>query len=104
MDRRKFLKRMGVTALGSVVPGVQSRIHFLEAKWCRVTSQTIVLPNLPATFRGTRTLMADVHHGPFVPLVYIRHVVSMANALKPDITILAGDYRYMGIVPTSNRA
>ena len=30
-------------------------------------------------------LLADVHHGPFVPMAYIRHVVSMTNALKPDI-------------------
>ena len=35
-------------------------------------------------FRGTTVaLLADVHHGPFVPLAYIRHVVSMTNALKP---------------------
>ena len=54
--------------------------------------QTIVLPNLPATFRGMKlALMADIHHGPFVPLAYIRHVVSMANALKPDLALLAGD-------------
>jgi predicted MPP superfamily phosphohydrolase len=92
MDRRKFLKRAGVAALGSSAAGMVA-YPFLEAKWCRVVPQTIVLPNLPSAFRGTRiALMADVHHGPFVPLAYIRHVVSMANALKPDIALLAGDY------------
>ena len=65
----------------------------LEAKWCRVARQTIALPNLPPPFRGTTVaLLADVHHGPFVPLAYIRHVVEMTNALKPDIVALAGDY------------
>ena len=51
------------------------------------------MPNLPAPFRGTTVaLLADVHHGPFVPLGYIRHVVEMTNALEPDIVLLAGDY------------
>ena len=66
---------------------------FLEAKWCRVVEQTIALPNLPDVFRGTRVaLLTDIHHGPFVPLVYIRHVVEMTNSLKPDLVLLGGDY------------
>jgi predicted MPP superfamily phosphohydrolase len=78
--------------LRSVAAGVVV-YPFLEAKWCRVVRQTIVLPKLPATFRGLKVaLIADVHHGPFVPLAYIRHIVSMANAQKPDLTLLAGDY------------
>jgi predicted MPP superfamily phosphohydrolase len=92
MDRRKFLKRAGARALGLGVLGAVA-YPFLEAKWCRVVPQTIVLPNLSPAFRGMRiALIADVHHGPFVPLAYIRHVVSMANALKPDVVLLAGDY------------
>jgi predicted MPP superfamily phosphohydrolase len=91
MDRRKLLKRAGLAALGSLVAG--GIYPFLEAKWCRVVRRTIALPNLPAPFRGTKVaLLADVHHGPFVPLAYIRHVVEMTNALKPDIVALAGDY------------
>jgi len=92
MNRRKFLKRTGIAALGSVAVGA-GIYSFLEAKWCCVVRQTIVLPNLPRAFRGTTVaLLADVHHGPFVPLSYIQHVVAMANALKPDLTLLAGDY------------
>jgi predicted MPP superfamily phosphohydrolase len=91
MDRRKFLKRSGLAALGSVVAG--GVYPFLEAKWCQVVRRTIALPNLPPPFRGTRVaLLADVHHGPFVPLAYVRHVVAMTNALRPDIVALAGDY------------
>ena len=91
MDRRKFLKRTALAALGSLVAG--GVYPFLEAKWCRVVRQTIALPNLPPPFRGTKVaLLADVHHGPFVPLAYIRQVVAMTNALKPDIVALAGDY------------
>jgi predicted MPP superfamily phosphohydrolase len=92
MDRRRFLKKVGLAALG---PGVVvgATYPFLEAKWCGLTRRTIALPNLPSAFRGIRiALLADVHHGPFVPLAYIRQVVAMTNALDPDIVILAGDY------------
>ena len=91
MDRRKFLKVAGLTTLGSVTAGII--YPFLEAKWCRVVRRTIALPNLPLPFRGTTVaLLADVHHGPFVPLAYIRHVVAMTNALQPDIVALVGDF------------
>ena len=91
MDRRKFLKVAGLTTLGSIAAGMV--YPFLEAKWCRVVRTTIALPNLLTPFRGTTVaLLADVHHGPFVPLAYIRHVVSMTNALKPDIVALVGDF------------
>ena len=91
MDRRKFLKVASVAGLGSITAGAV--YPFLEAKWCRVVRITIPLRNLPGPFRGTTiALLADVHHGPFVPLAYIRHVVSMTNALKPDVVALAGDF------------
>ncbi len=92
MDRRKFLKRSCLAVAGSTTAGL-GIYPFLEAKWCRVLRQTIRVPNLPPAFRGmTAALLADVHHGPFVPLAYVRHIVSMTNALKPDVIFLAGDY------------
>jgi uncharacterized protein len=92
MDRRKFMKCAGLTTLGSVALGA-SVYPFLEAKWSRVVRRTIALPNLPRSFRGTTVaLLADVHHGPFVPLEYVQQIVAMTNALKPDIVALVGDY------------
>jgi predicted MPP superfamily phosphohydrolase len=91
MDRRKFLKYAGITSLGSVT--VTGLYPFLEAKWCRVTRQTVALPNLPRPFRGTTlALISDVHHGPFVPLAYVRHVVETTNSLEPDLALLTGDF------------
>jgi predicted MPP superfamily phosphohydrolase len=92
MNRRSFLTRARSVALGSVAAG--GLVYpFLEAKWCRIVRQTIAVPNLHAAFRGTRiALLTDIHHGPFVPLCYIQHVVAMANSLEPDLTLLAGDY------------
>jgi predicted MPP superfamily phosphohydrolase len=92
MDRRRLLKKLGTITLGSIA-GSGSVYPFLEAKWCRLTRLAITLPNLPSAFRGTTlALLADVHHGPFVPLAYIRQVIAMTNTLRPDIIALAGDY------------
>jgi uncharacterized protein len=90
-DRRKFFKRAGIAALGAA--GVGTAYPMLEAKWCRLVRQSIALPKLPASFRGlTVAFLADLHHGPFTPLAYIRHVVAMTNSLKPDLIVLGGDY------------
>ncbi len=91
MVRRKFLKATGLITAGSLAAGMV--YPFLEAKWCHVVRQRIALPNLPAPFHGTTVaLLADIHHGPFVPLAYVRHIVSMTNALRPDIITLVGDF------------
>jgi hypothetical protein len=34
-----------------------------------------------------------------VPLAYIRHVVAMTNALRPDVVALAGDYVHRSEAP-----
>ena len=91
VNRRLFLKRAGLAAFGGTTVG--GVYPFLEAKWCRVTPKTVVLPNLAAPFDGTTiALLSDIHHGPFVPLAYIRHAVAMTNALRPDIIALTGDF------------
>ena len=40
--------------------------------------------------------ISDVHHGPFVPRAYVRSIVAMTNALKPDLVLLGGDYCHRG--------
>jgi uncharacterized protein len=91
MDRRKFFKITGMTVLGSVTAA--GIYPFLEAKWCRLARRTIILPNLPPTFRGmTLALISGAHYGPFVPLAYVRDIVEIANSLEPDLMLLTGDY------------
>jgi predicted MPP superfamily phosphohydrolase len=69
----------------------------LEAKWCQVNRHRIPVAGLPAGFAGFAiALLSDVHHGPFVPLAYVEHVVSLANALHPDLVCLAGDFVHHG--------
>ncbi|HEX8203285.1 MAG TPA: metallophosphoesterase, partial [Isosphaeraceae bacterium] len=59
----------------------------------RVVRVTLGVPNLPRAFVGsTIAFLSDIHHGPFVPLGYIRDVVSTVNALEPEVVALGGDY------------
>jgi hypothetical protein len=89
--RRAFIGRVvkaaPALALGGAAYGV------LEAKWCRVTRETLRVRNLPPALHGLRVaLITDVHHGRFVPPAYVRAVVAMANAQRPDLVVLGGDY------------
>lgn len=91
LDRRKLLKRAGLAAAGTL--GVGTAYPLLEAKWCGISRRVVALPRLPPGFRGmTVAFLADLHHGPFVSLAYIRHVVEMTRSLKPDLILLGGDY------------
>jgi len=93
LTRRRFWKRAGAS-LGALAPlAAGASYPVLEAKWIRVERRFITLPNLPSRFRGsTLAFLADLHHGPFVPLSYIRRVVDLTNGLKPDLIVLCGDY------------
>ena len=89
-DRRKLFRRAGLAA-GAL--GVGLGYPVLEARWCALSRRVVSVPRLPSGFRGTTAaFLTDLHHGPFVPLSYIRHVVDLTNSLKPDLILLGGDY------------
>jgi predicted MPP superfamily phosphohydrolase len=91
LDRRKLFKRLGLGAVGMF--GAGAAYPLLEARWCGLSRRVVTLPKLPDRFRGmTVAFLADLHHGPFVPLSYIRHVVDLTRSLKPDLIVLGGDY------------
>ncbi len=84
-----------MAALGGVL-GVAYTL--MEAKWLGVNRITLTVPNLPAPFKGKKiAFLADLHHGPYVPIAYIRHAVAMTNALEPDLIALGGDYPHRGL-------
>jgi predicted MPP superfamily phosphohydrolase len=100
--RRTFWKRAALGAAGTGLVGASYPL--LEAKWCRLTRRTISVPRLPSSFRGLSVaFLSDLHHGPYVGLGYINHAIDWANALRPDLVLLGGDYvskspRYIGPV------
>ena len=53
----------------------------------------IRLANLPPAFHGLRIAqLSDIHIGPFMPEEQIRKFAAIANALKPDLIVLTGDF------------
>jgi predicted MPP superfamily phosphohydrolase len=87
-SRRSFL-RAGVLAAG----GLAVYSGELERHWLDIHHVWIQLKNLPEAFRGFRIVqMADFHYGEYSEPSFIRTAVRAANALKPDLIALTGDF------------
>jgi predicted MPP superfamily phosphohydrolase len=79
------------------VAGLAAGYGFWEAAHLRVTRETVAVPKLPPAFAGkTVAILADLHHGPFVGIDFIRAAVRTTNALAPDMIALVGDYANKG--------
>jgi uncharacterized protein len=94
VSRRAILTggaRVAAAGIGSV--GAYS---FLFApRHFQIVRQTRAIRGLPPELDGLRLVqLTDIHHGPNLSLRYVRRVIAAANALKPDITLLTGDYVY----------
>jgi predicted MPP superfamily phosphohydrolase len=86
--RRLFLKT-GFLA----VAGVAIYAGEVERHWVEVRHVSIRLRNLPEAFRGFRILqMADFHYGEYSEPSFLRAIVRTANALRPDLIALTGDF------------
>jgi predicted MPP superfamily phosphohydrolase len=98
ITRRQFLRRAvqsGLTLTG--VAGLGVGYGFWEAAHIRVNRQAVAVPNLPPAFVGkTVAVLADLHHGPFVGIDFIRAAVRLTNSLAPDLVALVGDYAHKG--------
>lgn len=92
MTRRDFLK--GLAAAGLVgASGLSAYASLFEPFDYELTETDIFIRNLPARFDGLRIAqLTDLHHSRIVPLSEVRRVVEMANALRPDLMVLTGDY------------
>lgn len=91
MNRRQFLQCL--TAVGALSTAAGSAYAVREAKSPVVERIDLPVRNLPAAFDGTTVaFLTDTHHGPGVPLSYLREIVATTNALRPDLLALGGDY------------
>ncbi|MCS6865079.1 MAG: metallophosphoesterase [Gemmataceae bacterium] len=91
MDRRIFLQ----TAAAAVVPlsAITASYGLFEANWLQVVRIRRSLRQLPLAFHGLKiAFLADLHHGPFTTLDYLRAVVRTTLAVQPDLIVLGGDY------------
>jgi predicted MPP superfamily phosphohydrolase len=98
LTRRTFFRRAiqaGAALAGGV--GVGVGYGFWEAGQIKINRQPVPVPNLPGALAGTTVaVLADLHHGPFVGIAFIREAVRLANALRPDLIALVGDYAHKG--------
>ena len=64
----------------------------INGEWTRVKRITVKLARLPESWRGRRAvLVSDVHLGNYRAFGFIRRVVRMIVALRPDVVFIAGD-------------
>lgn len=58
-----------------------------------VSSLQVEIQDLPPELEGIRIIqLTDIHHGPWLPIEFVREVIEKTNSLKPDIIVLTGDY------------
>ncbi|HEV2178064.1 MAG TPA: metallophosphoesterase [Terriglobia bacterium] len=90
--RRRFLSQ-AATAAGAV-PFMAGAYGLLYGRLeIETTRQRIKLARLPKAFDGFRIVqLSDLHIGPFMTAREIRKCAEMANALKPDLLALTGDF------------
>ena len=85
---RVVLMVIGGAILGTMIVGVWQARRGLG-----VLVTEVPLANLPPAFDGFRIAqISDLHVGPTIGRGYVRNVVDMTNALKPDLIALTGDF------------
>jgi len=101
-SRRQFLERAATVA--TAAPFVAGVYGLLYGRLNLETSTVpIRLARLPQAFDGFRICqLSDIHIGPFMPAEEIRKYVAIANALKPDLIALTGDF--VTFDPTTQQA
>ena len=91
-ERRHFLAR--TASVAAAAPFVAGAYGLLYGRLnLETTEQPTPLPRLPSAFEGFRICqLSDLHIGPFMPAEEIRKYAAIANALKPDLMVLTGDF------------
>jgi predicted MPP superfamily phosphohydrolase len=91
-ERRVFLARTaGVIVAAPYIAGAYGLLY--GRLNLETSHRPIAIPRLPVFFEGFRIAqLSDIHIGPFMPEDEIRKYVAIANALKPDLTVVTGDF------------
>jgi predicted MPP superfamily phosphohydrolase len=93
MTRRRFLKLLGGGALATAAAGCAVDAALIEPGWIEVTRPTVPIPDLPPNWDGVRIAhLTDLHHGGMNDLDFVRKVVGLSNAERPDLIAHTGDF------------
>jgi predicted MPP superfamily phosphohydrolase len=92
MNRRKFLQGSAViAATGALAVGADAL--FVEPRNVIVNRVDVHLRRLPLEFEGfTIAQLSDFHYDERFSAATIRSAVEIANTLKPNLTVLTGDF------------
>ena len=93
ITRRDFLKLTGIATFAMLGATTAYSILGNEAESPVVERVQIPIPNLPTALGGFRIVqISDIHYYPFTTIELVDRAVEMANQLKPDLTVLTGDF------------
>lgn len=77
-----------------------ARWHYarhVEPTWLEVNRHTIAIRQLPAEFDGFRVVqLSDLHVGPKLCQRFLDEAIDRAQAERPDLIVLTGDYIHKG--------
>ena len=92
ISRRTFLRTLGWGAVSSAA--LASYAFAIEPLWRLVVTRYALQPEHWTRGLNLRiAVLADIHAvNPWMSLDRIEHIVARTNALKPDITLLLGDF------------
>ena len=92
VNRRRFLTGAGVLAAGAAGFGGYASAYEAGAR-LDLTSYDVSPAHWPADLKLKIAVIADIHAcEPWMPAERIASIVDLANAQKPDLTVLLGDF------------
>jgi uncharacterized protein len=93
ISRRNFLRIAGLSAAGSLV-ALAGGLSIVDESQDPVVERVLIpIRGLHPALEGFSIVqMSDIHLLPYTRPDLLRRSVAMANALKPDLTVLTGDY------------
>jgi predicted MPP superfamily phosphohydrolase len=91
LDRRRVLQTLAGLFLSSF--GLGSYAYAWEPAHQGVTRYKLKPAHWPEGRRLRLAMISDLHvGGPHMPVARVREIVTQTNALKPDLTLLVGDF------------
>ena len=87
MNRRRFLKTLGLAGLGTVA--ATSIVAAKDTLAFTTTRSSMALPNLSAPLKLVQ--LTDLHYGHFVTADWVQRWVTAANLERLDLIVVTGD-------------
>jgi len=91
MNRREFIRLGFKASVATAASG--GMLALFAARVPVINHREITMEGLPLGFDGFRVVfMSDFHHGRWNSAEFIRECIARANALRPDLVALTGDF------------